>query len=68
MSQENTEENLTENENIPDQEEVMNNASIENNSDQIDSLPIESIGSYARLEELVTEEEAGDTSNPVAQS
>ncbi len=33
---------------------------------EIDNLPIESIGSYAKLEELLTDEERGNTSNPTA--
>lgn len=37
-------------------------------SEEIDNLPIESIGSYARLEELLTDEEKENTSNPTAQS
>lgn len=35
---------------------------------EVDNLPIESIGSYARLEELLTDEEKENTSNPTAQS
>jgi len=38
------------------------------NSQEIDNLPIESIGSYAKLEELLTDEEKENTSNPTAQS
>ena len=37
-------------------------------SQEIDNLPIESIGSYARLEELLTDEEKEKTTNPTAQS
>jgi len=37
-------------------------------SQEIDNLPIESIGSYARLEDLLTDEEKENTSNPTAQS
>ena len=35
---------------------------------EIDNLPIESIGSYARLEELLTDKEKEKTTNPTAQS
>jgi hypothetical protein len=35
---------------------------------EVERLPVESIGSYARLEELTKDEEAEDTSNPTAQS
>ena len=37
-------------------------------SKEIDNLPVESIGSYARLEELLTDEEKGNTTNQTAQS
>lgn len=37
-------------------------------SQAIDNLPIESIGSYAKLEELLTDEEKEKTSDPTAQS
>ncbi|HEY0426778.1 MAG TPA: hypothetical protein VGC76_03125 [Pyrinomonadaceae bacterium] len=57
------------------QEETMENSNPEdvNLSEQpaepekIDNLPIESIGSYARLEELLTDEEKENTTNPTAQ-
>jgi hypothetical protein len=75
MSQENSEENFSRNENVSDtrkenlnHEEPMSDSSDGISSEDIDNLPIESIGSYARLEELVTEEEAGNTSNPTSQS
>ena len=75
MSQENSEENFSRNENVSDsskenlnREETMSDSSDRINSEEIDNLPIESIGSYARLEELVTEEEAGNTINPTSQS
>ncbi len=38
------------------------------NSQEIGNLPIESIGSYARLEELLTDEEKEKTTNPTVQS
>lgn len=49
MNQEETTENLNEQENAPE------------SLDEIDNLPIESIGSYARLEELLTDEEKENT-------
>jgi hypothetical protein len=60
MSQEETVEDLN-------QEETMD-APEPTNLEEIDNLPIESIGSYARLEELLTDEEEGKTTNPTAQS
>lgn len=75
MIQENSEENFSRNENVSDsrkenlnQEENGKDSSDGIISEEIDNLPIGSIGSYARLEELVTEEEAGNTSNPTSQS
>ena len=75
MSQEETKKKLTANESASDlPEENLNteespiDASEPVNSEEIDNLPIESIGSYARLEELLTDEEAGNTSNPTSQS
>ncbi len=38
------------------------------NSQEIDNLPIESIGSYAKLEELLTDEEKENTTNPTSQN
>lgn len=75
MSQEETKENLTANESTSDlPEENLNSEELPTgltepaNSEEIDNLPIESIGSYARLEELLTDEEAENTSNPTSQS
>ena len=75
MSQEETKENLTAKENPSDlSEENLNSEELPTglteltNSEEIDNLPIESIGSYARLEELLTDEEAENTSNPTSQS
>ena len=75
MSQEETKENLTANESASDlTEENLNAEELPTwltepaNSEEIDNLPIESIGSYARLEELLTDEEAENTSNPTSQS
>jgi hypothetical protein len=58
------------------QEENIENVNAEETTDQsgqenaqeIDNLPIESIGSYARLEELLDDDTAENTSNPVSQS
>ena len=75
MSQEETKENLTANESASDlteknlnAEELPTGLTELANSEEIDNLPIESIGSYARLEELLTDEEAENTSNPTSQS
>ena len=75
MSHEETKENLTANESASDlpeenlnPEESPTFSSESVNSKEIDSLPIESIGSYARLEELLTDEEAENTGNPTSQS
>ncbi len=48
--------------------EVINDSAAEDDSQEIDNLPIESIGSYGRLEELLTDEEKEKTSNPVVES
>lgn len=40
----------------------------DSNPEEIDNLPIESIGSYARLEESMTDETADDTGSPTAQN
>ncbi len=74
MSQEETKENTSPNDNaVNSSDENLNPAEKMNDSGQIgsqeiDNLPIESIGSYARLEELLTDEEKENTSNPTAQS
>ena len=75
MSQEETKENFDSNENVTNSPEETSNpaeAAIDvveqTNSQEIDNLPIESIGSYARLEELLTDEEKEKTTNPTAQS
>ena len=71
MSQENNnpDENVT---NSPEETsnpaEAAVNAAEQTDSQEIDNLPIESIGSYARLEELLTDEEKEKTTNPTAQS
>lgn len=49
-------------------EEIVQDSTAPENLEEIDNLPIESIGSYARLEELLTDEEKESTSNPTAQS
>ncbi|MDQ3321451.1 MAG: hypothetical protein M3525_03180 [Acidobacteriota bacterium] len=48
--------------------EVINDSAGEGDSQEIDNLPIESIGSYAGLEELLTDEEKEKTTNPAAES
>ena len=49
-------------------EELAMNVTEQADAQEIDNLPIESIGSYAKLEELLTDEEKENTSNPTAQS
>ena len=49
-------------------EEAAVNAAEQTRSPEIENLPIDGIGSYARLEELMTEEESENTSNPTALS
>ena len=61
MSQEETRENLT-------NEETAQQTAEQTGIEEIDNLPIESIGSYARLEENLTDDEKGETTNPTAQS
>ncbi len=56
MSQEETKENLN-------PEEIVTDLSEQQNTQQIDNLPIEAIGSYARVEESLIDEESDDTSN-----
>jgi hypothetical protein len=41
--------------------ESINDSILDENSQDIDNLPIESIGSYARLDELLTDEEKDKT-------
>ncbi len=75
MTQEETKENTNSNENVTNSPEETSNpaeaaidAGEQADLQEIDNLPIESIGSYARLEELLTDEEKENTSNPTAQS
>ncbi len=75
MSQEETKENNNSNENVTNSPQETSNpaeaaidAAEQADSQEIDNLPIESIGSYARLEELLTDEEKEKTTNPTAQS
>lgn len=65
QSKDNYDENITP-ETLSDAD--TNSAESSNNTQQIENLPIESIGTYARLEELLTDEEKGNTTNPTAQS
>ncbi len=75
MSQEETKENISPNEKASDSilenlnpAEVINDSTSPGDAENIDNLPIESIGSYARLEELLTDEDSEKISNPIAQS
>ena len=75
MSQEENKDNIESSENVTNSpEETSNpaeaaaNAAEQTGSQEIDNLPTESIGSYARLEELLTDEEKEKTTNPTAQS
>jgi hypothetical protein len=75
MSREETRDNLTAKESASDlpeenlkPEESPTVSSEPVNSEEIDNLPIESIGSYAGLEELLTDEKAENTGNPTSQS
>lgn len=75
MSQEKTEENInpTEGATVASEAslnpaEAINEASQRTDNQKIDDLPIESIGSYARIEESLSDEEAENTSNPNVQS
>jgi hypothetical protein len=43
-------------------------SSEQTNLEEIDNLPVESIGSYARLDELLTDEEAENANDPTSQS
>ena len=70
-----SQENNSSNESVTNSPEETSNpaeaaidAAEQADSQEIDNLPIESIGSYARLEELLTDEEKENTSNPTAQS
>lgn len=75
MSQEENKRNVDPNENVTNSPaensnpaEVATEITELENSQEIDNLPIESIGSYARLEELLTDEEKEKTTNPTVQS
>ncbi len=75
MNPENSKEIFNPNENAADSSEAdLNPAEVINDSvgadasSEIDNLPIESIGSYGRLEELLTDEEKENTTNPTSES
>jgi hypothetical protein len=75
MTQEETRENNNPNESASDSPkenlisgESGRDSTMPDNLEEIDNLPIESIGSYARLEQLLTDEEKENTTNPTAQS
>ena len=62
MSQEKIEQNFDSGETATDSlqenlnpEEILKDSSDETNSEEVDNLPIESIGSYGRIEPLVNE-------------
>jgi hypothetical protein len=55
-------------EEIQSAENTATYASAQDDSREIDNFPVESIGSYARLDELLTDEEAENTNNPTTQS
>lgn len=70
MNQEENRENKIRNEDAADLKEE--NAPAEeaaaNASEEIDNVPVESIGSYARVEELLTDEEAENTTRRDSES
>ncbi len=74
MNQEENEQNADANENVTNSPEETSNPAeaaieiAEQNDSEIDNLPIESIGSYARIEELLTDEEKDKATNPTIQS
>lgn len=75
MSQEEINKKFDSNEKITNSPEETSNpveaafeAAEQTNSQEIDNLPIESIGSYARLEESLTDEEKEKMTNPTTQS
>jgi hypothetical protein len=75
MNTEDSKEKSEQNENAADSSdadlnpaEVINDSAGGGDSQEIDNLPIESIGSYARLEELLTDEEKEKTTNSASQS
>lgn len=75
MNQEKQKENVSSTESLTNSPEETSNPAeaaidVAEQADvqEVDNLPIESIGSYARLEELLTDEEKENTSNPTAQS
>jgi hypothetical protein len=75
MNQEDGKEKFNPNENAADSSEadlnpaeVINDSVGTDDSSDIDNLPIESIGSYGRLEELLTDEEKENTTNPTSEN
>ncbi len=75
MNTEDIEEKFNPNENAADSTEAnLNPAEVINDSGDedgflgVDNLPIESIGSYGRLEELLTDEEKEKTTSPASES
>ena len=75
MNQEENKENTNANQSVTNSPEETSNpaeaaidAAEQADSQEIDNLPIESIGSYARLEELLTDEEKENTTSPTSES
>ncbi|HEX8736734.1 MAG TPA: hypothetical protein VF721_15490 [Pyrinomonadaceae bacterium] len=64
MNQEETRENTEQNEDAGQTGE----AKAETEAGEIDNLPVESIGSYARVEELLTDEEMDNTTRRDSES
>ncbi|HSK72899.1 MAG TPA: hypothetical protein VK892_14450 [Pyrinomonadaceae bacterium] len=62
MSQEETKENLSSDKSSADSTE-------ENlNSEEVENLPVGSIGSYARIDELVTDEDAENSADSASET
>jgi hypothetical protein len=57
-----------EKENNIDEQELTEDLTAPADGEEIENLPVESIGSYARIEEVMTDEDSEEGSNPTAQS
>lgn len=75
MNQEDREEKFSPQENAADSPEaslnpaeVINDTAAEDDSQEIDRLPTESIGSYAGFKELLTNQEKDETTKSAAES
>lgn len=71
MSQEEAKENFDSNKNAIDStgenlnpEEITTGLSPQANSEEVENLPIGSIGSYARIDELLVDEDSENPANP----